>query len=73
MFLVPTRRETRRVVWIIRVVWIVINDQFGHLNINSIRNKFEILSSLIADTFDIFMLSETKLDDTFTSAQFSIK
>ena len=51
----------------------MINDQFGHLKINSIRNKFEILSSLIADTFDIFMLSETKLDDTFTSAQFSIK
>ena len=45
----------------------------GHLNINSLRNKFEILSSLIADTFNIFMLSETKLEDTFTSAQFSIK
>ena len=25
----------------------------GHLNINSLRNKFEILSSLLADTFDI--------------------
>ena len=38
----------------------------GHLNINSLRNQFEILPSLIVDTFDIFMLSETKLDDTFT-------
>ena len=27
---------------------------------------------LIAGTFDIFMLPETKLDYTFTSAQFSI-
>ena len=42
------------------------NTSIGQLNINSLRNKFEILSSLIADTFDIFMLSETKLDDTFT-------
>ena len=44
----------------------------GHLNINPLRNKFEIFSSLIADTFDTFKLSETKLDDTFTLAQFSI-
>ena len=34
---------------------------------------FEILSSLIACAYDIFMLSETELDDTFTSAQCSIK
>ena len=44
----------------------------GYLNINSLRNKFEILSSLTADTFDIFMLSETKLDNTFSSTQFSM-
>ena len=48
------------------------NIVIGHFNVNSLRNKFEILSSLIADTFDIFMLSETKLDDTFISTQFSI-
>ena len=48
------------------------NTIIGHLNINSLSNQFEILSSLIADTFDIFMLSETNLDDAFTSAQFSI-
>ena len=45
------------------------NIVIGHLNINSLRNKFEILSTLIADTFDIFILSETKLDNTFTSAK----
>ena len=43
--------------------WNDIN--IGDLNINSPRNKFEILSTLIAYTFDIFMLSETKLDDSF--------
>ena len=45
----------------------------SHLNISSLGNKFKILSTLTAHTFDMFMLSETKLDDTFTSAQFSIK
>ena len=42
----------------------------GHLSINSLRNKFEILSSLIAYTYDMFMLPESKLDDTLTSAKF---
>ena len=40
----------------------------GYLNI--IREKFEMFSSLIADRLDIFMLSETKLNN-FTLAQFS--
>lgn len=31
-----------------------------------------MLSSLIADAFDIFMPSDTKLNDTLTSGQFSI-
>ena len=39
----------------------------GHLNINSIRNKFEMLSSSIAQYVDILMLSETKLDSPFPS------
>ena len=55
------------------IIILIIIFIIGHLDITSLRNKFEILSSLIADTFDIFMLSETELDDTFTSAQFSIK
>ena len=33
----------------------------GHLNINSIRNKFEMLSMSVAQYVDISMLSETKL------------
>ena len=44
----------------------------GHLNMKSLRNKFEVLLSLIADTFNIFLLSKTKFDDTFTAVQFSI-
>ena len=45
----------------------------GHININSIRNKFEMLSNSIKDNLDILMISETKLDSTFPSHQFTIK
>ena len=31
-----------------------------HLNINSLRNKFELLSSLIGGKIEILMISETK-------------
>ena len=44
----------------------------GHLNINSIRNKFEMLSMSVAQYVDILVLSETKLDSTFPSIQFLI-
>ena len=45
----------------------------GHMNINSIRNKFEMLSNSIKDNLDILMISETKLDSTFPSNQFTIE
>ena len=45
----------------------------GHININSIRNKFEMLSNSIKDNLDILMISETKLDSTFPSNQFTVK
>ena len=45
----------------------------GHININSIRNKFEMLSNSIKGNLDILMISETKLDSTFPSNQFTIK
>ena len=44
----------------------------GHLNINSICNKFEMLSMSVVQYVDILMLSETKLDSTFPSIQFLI-
>ena len=48
-------------------LWVI-----GHLNINSIRNKFEMLSMSVAQYVDILVLSETKLDSTFPSIQFLI-
>ena len=43
----------------------------GHLNINSIRNKF-ILAESIVKAFDLFLISESKLDSTFPMNQFHI-
>ena len=43
-----------------------------HLNINSIRNKFEALSSFVTDNTDILLISETKIDSTFPDGQFLI-
>ena len=45
----------------------------GHLNINAIRNKFEALKFIIDNNIDIFLISETKLDDSFPTAQFLTK
>ena len=42
----------------------------GHLDINSIRNKMELLCDLIQGQVDIFLVSETKLDKSFPPAQF---
>ena len=44
----------------------------GNLNISSLRNKFESVNEVIKDTFDIFWLSESKLDSSFPDRQFSI-
>ena len=46
---------------------------FAHLNVNSIRNKFVSIQGLIKRTFDIFLISETKIDDLFPNAQFKLK
>ena len=43
----------------------------NHLNINSIRNKF-ILAESIVKAFDLFLISESKLDSTFPMNQFHI-
>ena len=45
----------------------------GHITINSIRNKFDMLSSMVKNTIDILMVSETKLDSSFPQAQFRIE
>ena len=38
----------------------------GHLNSNSIRNKFDALNFVIDNKIDIFLISETKLNDSFS-------
>ena len=45
----------------------------GQLKINSLRNKFEQLSGMINGNIDIFMISETKADETFPAAQLSLQ
>ena len=44
----------------------------AHLDINSLRNKFEFLVSLIKGNIDILMISETKLDQSFPVNHFMI-
>ena len=44
----------------------------GHININSIRNKFENLVQQITNNVDILLISETKLDSSFPEGQFLI-
>ena len=46
---------------------------FATLNINSIRYKFDELKSLITDNIDILVVTETKLDESFPTAQFFIE
>ena len=43
----------------------------GHLNINSFRNEFAFIEDII-NLFDVFLVSESKLDYTFPSNQFRI-
>ena len=45
----------------------------AHLNINSLRNKFDSLISQITGSIDILMISETKLDKSFSIGQFIIE
>ena len=45
----------------------------GHINVNSIRNKFEMLSNSIKGNFDLLMISEKRLGLTFSSNQFTIE
>ena len=47
--------------------------KIAHLNINFLYNKFEGLKLFIQDKFDILVLSETKLDDTYMSNQSQIE
>ena len=50
----------------------VKNIIIAHLNINSIRNKFDALVHIINGNVDILVIVETKLDETFPENQFRI-
>ena len=45
---------------------------FGHLNINSLRTKFDLLCEQIEGSIDVFIISESKVDDSFPHGQFLI-
>ena len=45
---------------------------FVQININSIRNKFELLFSLVSNNIDVLLISEMKIDNTFPVSQFSV-
>ena len=42
----------------------------AHLNINSVRSKFNLLSDIIKNNVDILMISEPELDSSFPNEQF---
>lgn len=44
----------------------------GHLNINFIKNKIEAKEELMQSNIDISLLSETKLNGTFSNSKFII-
>ena len=45
----------------------------GHININGLRSKFtEICDLFTENIFDILFIGETKLDSSFTTAQFTL-
>ena len=46
---------------------------FAHLNINSLRNKFDLLSEQMKGFIDILIISETKKCDSFPDGQFLIE
>ena len=45
---------------------------FAHLNINSIRNKFEIQAQQVKEKTNISMISETKNEESFPQGNFLI-
>ena len=44
----------------------------SHININSIRNKFELLDEAVMGNVDILRVTETKIDESFPTSQFII-
>ena len=45
----------------------------GHLNTNSVRNRFEAHTYIIDNNIELLLISEIKLDDSLLIAQFQMK
>ena len=45
----------------------------AHLNINSIRNKLEMVSLLFHGVTDILVICKNKIDDSFLAEQFVVE
>ena len=45
----------------------------SHLNINSLRNKFQVFKELILNETDVFLMSESKLNNIYPNAQFQVE
>ena len=45
----------------------------GHININFLERKFQSLKSLIIDTVEVLIITETKIDETYPTCQFKIE
>ena len=45
----------------------------AHININSLRNKFDMLTYSPSEYIDILMISANKLDGTFTHDLYHLK
>ena len=43
---------------------------FAHININSLRNRFDMLQEVIWNRISVLLISETKVDVSFPSSQF---
>ena len=48
-------------------------NRIGHLNINSIRNKFGQSFQIINNSVDVLLVSETKINSSFPAANFFIQ
>ena len=49
------------------------NPIIAQLNINSVRNKFDLLVRMLHSNLDIRLISKTKIDSSFPTAQFQIE
>ena len=48
------------------------NVVISYLNINSVRNKLDLLEPLVSGLVDVLSIAETKLDGSFPSSQFTL-